>query len=489
MDERTAGSGYTYPASAHAVGENVMSQGELRESIHAPKPGGTKIILQVNPSDREGRKLSTDDEQYGALDDGAAECAERFAMESFNKILSEIPEGERQNVRVIMFASPAELIEPTRNVGVGHHKRAVQGAEASLAGIEQALQEHDLPVDIILNRAIAEPKGLNDLNVLTESPEYIDYVIAEAEKKNPDGWSGLFWQMIESDETKAKYVERQKGLGIEVSPDDIEGHSDVAERMDWQLSLIARSMNYVFDENPNTRLIIYITAMYDNISPYLQHVAGDDWHKMEKGAGVAIDYDPSEDKMTTSVMGKNLEYYPHQHDEWTKQSNNVRRGVGMESLEPISGIRIADMLEDNEPLRKVVEKLKRHKHGRFILGPSGVGKTTFTESQIPDEDGRVDWLDADAIWYASGALPPQSTEWWRKLGDGPGEYDIAELDRRCDEVTRQAKEMGLWLIGASDDGILPDAIIVPDWEQHVAQIAARESDPKEYARLGGGKNR
>lgn len=163
----------------------------------------------------------------------------------------------------------------------------------------------------------------------------------------------------------------------------------------------------------------------------------------------------------------------------------------MEQLQPIRGVILKQMLESNDSrynaLRETVSRLKRHQHGRFILGPSGVGKTTFVENQAIHPDGFVDWLDADELWYTSDALPPKSTEWWRKLGSGDGEYDIDELDRRCDEVTRQAKEMGLWLIGASDNNLLPDAIVIPDWEQHVAQIRERESDPLKYARLGGAK--
>ena len=121
------------------------------------------------------------------------------------------------------------------------------------------------------------------------------------------------------------------------------------------------------------------------------------------------------------------------------------------------------------------------------MGPSGIGKTTFVESQIPDKNGQIDWMDSDTLWYTLGALPDKSTEWWRKLKPN-GQYDIVEIEKKCDEATDQARKAGFRMLGASCYDLLPDAVVIPDWEQLVLQIKQRESDPAEYARLGGAKS-
>lgn len=142
---------------------------------------------------------------------------------------------------------------------------------------------------------------------------------------------------------------------------------------------------------------------------------------------------------------------------------------------------------ENEKLRDIFSRYKIHRNGRFILGPSGIGKTTFVENQTPDANGKLDWLDADELWYACGALPEKSTEWWRKLKPN-GPYDIIEIEKDCDIATSEARNAGFKMLGASCYNLHPDAIIIPDWEQHVSYIKKRESNPTEYARLGGAKS-
>jgi hypothetical protein len=477
---------YTTPNAANFT-SNGISDYELLDNAHIPKPGEIQFVLQRNASDHLGREAGS--EGFGRLDDGAEIQTEIFAKEYFDKALNDLSPDERRHVKVLFFASPSELRIPTGESS--QYKRAVDSAAATLRGISESLADHNIrPADSIINfEALGEPvlgardiiyqtKSLVDLNILTESPDFVRFLINKAKEtnartgKSEEDWGRNFWILYENDEYKN---ERERF--------NAEGPADIAERMNWHITMVNNSMRYVFGEDPEARLVVWNTAMYDNIQPFLQQKVTNQWQAITHNGGVIIDVDQT-GQATTKIGGEQYEFQLHNKD-------NISNGGSMENLKPIEDINLAGMLEsdapENEAVKSVVEKLKRHQHGRFILGPSGVGKTTFTENQVRDENGQVDWLDADAIWYASGALPPQSTEWWRKLGAGPDKYDIDELDERCDEVTKQAKQLGLWLIGASDNNIVPDAIVVPDWEQHVAQIKKRESDPKEYARLGGAK--
>lgn len=104
----------------------------------------------------------------------------------------------------------------------------------------------------------------------------------------------------------------------------------------------------------------------------------------------------------------------------------------------------------------------KHDRGLFILAPSGAGKTYFCTHQTEPH-----WIDGDEIWEKSGAHP--MIEWW--LG---GDEVIHRIDQRSDVITMEAKRQGLWIMGASNFWLKPDAIVIPDWDTHVAQIKERE---------------
>lgn len=103
-----------------------------------------------------------------------------------------------------------------------------------------------------------------------------------------------------------------------------------------------------------------------------------------------------------------------------------------------------------------------HKKGYFIMAPSGVGKTYFLERQKEKH-----WVDGDTLWEKTNAHP--KGEWWT-WGGGV----IETIDQRSDVVTIQAKMLGLWVIGASNAFMPPDAIVIPHWSTHKKYIAARE---------------
>ena len=131
-----------------------------------------------------------------------------------------------------------------------------------------------------------------------------------------------------------------------------------------------------------------------------------------------------------------------------------------------------NLLNQNTPViftdgSNVYNKLKQeyitHEKGLFIYGPSGVGKTYFISNQK-----EKNWIDGDVLWSEAKAFP--KGDWWNLSGD-----EIDTIERRADVITEQAKALGFWIIGASSVNMVPDAIVIPDFETHLKYIQYREN--------------
>lgn len=109
------------------------------------------------------------------------------------------------------------------------------------------------------------------------------------------------------------------------------------------------------------------------------------------------------------------------------------------------------------------KEYKTHKKGYFIYGPSGVGKTYFVKHQTVKN-----WIDGDVLWAVTKAFP--NNDWWNLTGE-----EIDEIERRADVITEQAKKLGFWIMGASSVNMVPDAIVMPDFETHLKYIQYREN--------------
>ena len=118
--------------------------------------------------------------------------------------------------------------------------------------------------------------------------------------------------------------------------------------------------------------------------------------------------------------------------------------------------------EGDEVYKQFMNNYIVHTKGFFILGSSGSGKTHFVKNQKEKH-----WIDGDDLWTAAGASPNRA--WWTE-----GPEVTADVDRKRDIITQQAKRLGLWITGPSNNWLIPDAIVIPDWELHKSYIIERE---------------
>jgi len=118
---------------------------------------------------------------------------------------------------------------------------------------------------------------------------------------------------------------------------------------------------------------------------------------------------------------------------------------------------------DKSIFKKFMDESIVHKNGYFILAPSGTGKTYFVTHQK-----EKNWIDGDILWEVTGAHPKRA--WWTE-----GVETIFEVDQRSDVITHQAKKLGLWVLGASNFWLKPDAIVLPDLRIQKKFIVKRET--------------
>lgn len=111
--------------------------------------------------------------------------------------------------------------------------------------------------------------------------------------------------------------------------------------------------------------------------------------------------------------------------------------------------------------RELGNEYSTHSTGLFVLAPSASGKTYYIENQT-----EKDWIDGDYLWHITNA----------DLSNDDWEYDmetVKEINRRSDVITHQAKKLGFWVIGSSNDSLKPDAIVLLPVEKHMEYIEKR----------------
>ncbi len=120
-------------------------------------------------------------------------------------------------------------------------------------------------------------------------------------------------------------------------------------------------------------------------------------------------------------------------------------------------------------LSKNTTKDSYHWHGRSIIMPSGSGKSYFVEKQ-----SKMEFLDADPILWAVGAMPPPTGK-GKNLSGLSWDKDGDEIMKRCDKVTRLLKQKNLWIMGATWWNIkLVDAVVILPKELNKKYLDAKD---------------
>ncbi|HLD30937.1 MAG TPA: hypothetical protein VJB41_01940 [Patescibacteria group bacterium] len=277
--------------------EEVVVTGIERITRESIKPrisevGGTIIILQRNAKD--DRRL--DSEDIGALEAEAAEQTFLHAREFFDKIFEGMDDKERETIDVMIIAGDTTLITPD---GIkSYHKRAVETASQVIAGLKESMAKFSLREQQLLNTA-ASPDGgvievseLRDLLMLEKSPEFVKFLIDKY------GTGVKFWDAYESD------AERETRLQM-----GAEGPDEIADRVNYALSLHAQIAEEYHQANPGRRLIVWAVSHYDSISPFIKkYIVGmemSSYLPVDQGAGITISIDKT-GKATTTIQDQEL---------------------------------------------------------------------------------------------------------------------------------------------------------------------------------------
>jgi hypothetical protein len=240
---------------------------------------GTEIVLQ-----RHGRyERGTDGDRVGSLTEEAVATERQTAVDYFDQLLDQLPEGERSNIDVLFLASDTQY--------AGGGRRSLETAQLAQEAAVEVFARRGLPATNIVNLDPAHhirgeggprPTGpLREPQMFDKSPDFVAFLKDKYGDLNTD-----FWIAFEEDR------EREARLAM-----GAEGPDEIAGRMARSVEVMARYASAYHAAKPGRRLVIWADTHYDTISPYVKReilgVGKETPLQVDYGAGVAIDIDRS----------------------------------------------------------------------------------------------------------------------------------------------------------------------------------------------------
>ena len=129
----------------------------------------------------------------------------------------------------------------------------------------------------------------------------------------------------------------------------------------------------------------------------------------------------------------------------------------------MSNVKSMFMFTDGKKVYSEYNKYyKKHKKGYVILGPPGIGKSTFVRNQVGK---KKDWIDQDDLFNELGVK-------WDLNKSNDIEAKLNYL--RADYMSEQSKLLGYRIIGSLFWEYIPDAIVIPPLELHKKYIKNRK---------------
>jgi hypothetical protein len=110
---------------------------------------------------------------------------------------------------------------------------------------------------------------------------------------------------------------------------------------------------------------------------------------------------------------------------------------------------------------KYINQYKKHKKGYVILGPPGIGKTTFVRNQ---RDNIKNWIDQDDLFQDLGVN-------WHLNENNKDDFKLNYL--RADYMSEQSKILGFRIIGSLFWKYKPDAIVILPLYLHKKYLLSR----------------
>lgn len=241
----------------------------------APEKGGSLVIMQRHADYDRGTGHITDDGKLETINNSSV---------LIGKILENIPPEERQDVEILVVASPT-----IKNEG----QRSVETAGAVIESVKDVFQKYNIPIKNILTETPRPTESIEQPRMLTDQSGFKEFLV----EKYGDG-SKEFWKAYEED----LHQEERRQMGAE-------GPIEMSNRFAYFTSVLARYARAFHSRNAEKpkRLIIWNVSHYDTVTTFFKnHVANipqTEYVPVGYNGGISMVIDP-ENNASITVKGK-----------------------------------------------------------------------------------------------------------------------------------------------------------------------------------------
>lgn len=247
---------------------------KIYDEIPIPELDGTTLIVQRHA---EYIKSEEDPALAGRLGEGVKVKVQERANSAIINFIEKIPETERDSLVFLVVGSPTYYKDNPE-----YGQRALETASIVMKAIQEVFSEFDIDPNNMLNMSPnfrkaegnIEPSprphvGIVEPKIFTDSPEFVAF-LREKYPKDSD-----FWVAYEGD------LEEEKRKELHA-----EGPTDMGERLQRYIDVIANFSRKFHRNNPGRRLVIWTVTHYDLISPYVKSLL-----KKDKKESLPVDFE------------------------------------------------------------------------------------------------------------------------------------------------------------------------------------------------------